>query len=635
MTTVIRSVGAMACALIMCALGASAHADSLPTVNPRIVNGVLTDDFPAVGALLRGSDAESASAWCSGTLIGCSTFLTAGHCIEGRTPGEFFVYLPNAGVFPVASIALHPSYNYPAADVGVLKLATPVTGVGPTAIETDSAPPFGTPGVLVGYGRSGDPLFDYGLKRSGDVVTASCTTIPAPGSNTTSVCWDFTAPIGPPGSNSNTCNADSGGPLLVDLGPGRRVAGTTSGGSSASCNPTDHSYDANVFTYRSFIQAQGGADLANTSCGGGPQVGDPGTTVVALDGSLSNANPDGTHTFSVPNGTTKLRVAMNAVDDGASDFDLYVKEGSAPTTTTYDCGRFGPNQYGVCEFTPPTSGTWYVLVHRFAGSGPYQVTVTEFATACAAPGSDGTSCDDGNACTSSDVCQSGSCVGTPVTDGMPCSDGNACTGPDTCQSGVCNTSPLPNGTPCDDGDPCTRPDTCEAGTCTGTGPVLTCKTAPAGQALFTIDNRSPDTRDRLAWTFHKGPATTLAELGTPTTTTPYALCLYDDVSGTPERRLTKVIPPGAHWKGSIRGFRFFDTTLSTGGIQSITLTTGSAGRSSLMVRGRGQSLGLPGLPLAKQPNVIVQFLNDTTCWSSTYSTAITNGIARFKGKNAN
>src|SRR5262249_6864497 len=156
--------------------------------------------------------------------------------------------------------------------------------------ETTSAPPFGTPAVIAGYGRSGDPLFDYGLKRSGDVTTTSCATIPPPGSNATSVCWDFASPLGPPGTDSNTCNADSGGPLFVDLGSGVRIAGVTSGGSSASCNPTDHSYDANVFTYRSFLEAEGGSDLANTSCGSGPQVGDPGTTVLAFEGTLNNAN---------------------------------------------------------------------------------------------------------------------------------------------------------------------------------------------------------------------------------------------------------------------------------------------------------------------------------------------------------
>ncbi len=309
-----------------------------------------------------------------------------------------------------------------------------------------------------------------------------------------------------------------------------------------------------------------------------------------------------------------------------------MKEGSAPSTTVYDCGRFGPNQYGVCEFTPPTPGTWYVLVHRFAGSGSYQVTVSEFGTACSAPGSDGNPCDDGNPCTTSDVCQSGGCVGTPVANGAPCNDGNTCTGPDTCQAGVCNTSPLANGTPCDDGDPCTRPDTCQAGTCTGTGPVLTCKTAPTGGALLAIDNRTPDTRDRLWWSWHKGPATTFAEFGNPATTTTYALCLYDDVSGTPQRRMTKIIPPGSRWKAYTRGFRFHDTTLAIGGLQSIVLTDGGAGHAGLELRGRGRPLELPGLPFAKQPSVVIQLLNDTTCWSSTYSTATTNGLVRFKAK---
>ncbi len=619
-------------ALASATLGArTAHADELPAIHPRIVNGVLTEDYPTVGALLRGVDAESASSWCSGTLIGCSTFLTAGHCVEGRDPDELWVFLPNAGVFAVQSIARHPSYDFPAADVGVLKLASAVTRVVPTAIETTTVP-FGTPGIIAGFGRNADPSLDYGLKRAGSVLTASCNTIPSPGSNVTSICWDFLAPLGPPGSNSNTCNADSGGPLFVDLGSGRRVAGITSGGSSASCNPTDHSYDANVATYHAFIESEGGADLANTSCGGGTQIGDPGTSVEAFDGTVSGGAPQATHTITVPAGTTLLRVAMNAVDDGVADFDMYVRAGSAASVSTYDCGQFGPNQVGFCEFANPTPGTWYVLVNQYRGSGAYQLTVTEFGTACTLPGSDGLSCDDGNACTASDNCQSGSCVGTPVADGNTCSDGNACTGPDVCHGGVCDSSPVANGTPCDDGDPCTRPDTCQSGACNGTSPIATCKSAAAGNALLTIDNRTPDTRDRLAWTWRKGAGTTFAELGNPTTTTSYALCLYDDVGGVAQRRLRKIIPPGSHWKPYTRGFRFRDSTLETGGIQSITMSDGATGKSSISIRGRGQPLGLPGLPFAKQPGVIIQLVNDTACWSSTHTTASANSLARFRAK---
>lgn len=356
--------------------------------------------------------------------------------------------------------------------------------------------------------------------------------------------------------------------------------------------------------------------------------------MVALDfeGTVNSATPDATHSFTVPSGTTVLRIAMNAVDDGASDFDLYVKAGSAPTTSLYDCGRFGPNQFGVCEFTAPAAGTWHVLVHRWSGGGTYQVTATQFGTLCSLPGSDGGACDDENPCTTGDQCQAGACTGTPAVDGTSCNDDNACTGPDSCQSGTCVANPVADGTPCDDGDPCSRPDTCQAGACSGVSPVTTCKAVPAGQALLMVDNRSPDSRDRFSWTWRKGAATSHGELGNPLLNTSYALCLYDTASGIPQRRLTKVIPPGTKWKSFAHGFRFHDGTLATGGIQSVVVAEGLVGKSSVQVRGKGQPLTLPGLPFTKQPSVVVQLLNDTTCWTSTHSTAITNNIAKFKAK---
>jgi cysteine-rich repeat protein len=141
------------------------------------------------------------------------------------------------------------------------------------------------------------------------------------------------------------------------------------------------------------------------------------------------------------------------------------------------------------------------------------------------PKANGTACNDGNACTQSDTCQSGTCTGAnPVTctaldqchdvgtcnpangtcsnpaksDGAACNDGNACTQSDSCQSGtctganpvactaldqchdvgVCNPSngtcsnPVKsNGSPCNDGNACTQSDTCQSGTCTGANPV--------------------------------------------------------------------------------------------------------------------------------------------------------------------
>src|SRR5213593_3517775 len=139
---------------------------------------------------------------------------------------------------------------------------------------------------------------------------------------------------------------------------------------------------------------------------------------------------------------------------------------------------------------------------------------------------DGKSCDDGNACTRTDTCQGGTCVGAnpvvcvasdqchtagacnPATgacsnpaksNGAPCDDGNDCTQTDTCQAGAClGTNPVvctasdqchsagtcnpatgacsnpakPNAAPCNDGNDCTQSDTCQGGACVGTNPVV-------------------------------------------------------------------------------------------------------------------------------------------------------------------
>jgi cysteine-rich repeat protein len=83
----------------------------------------------------------------------------------------------------------------------------------------------------------------------------------------------------------------------------------------------------------------------------------------------------------------------------------------------------------------------------------------------------GTSCDDGNACTQTDTCQSGTCTGTnPVV----CAALDQCHVAGTCdtQTGTCSNPAQTNGTSCNDGDACTQTDTCQSGTCTGTNPVV-------------------------------------------------------------------------------------------------------------------------------------------------------------------
>ena len=83
-------------------------------------------------------------------------------------------------------------------------------------------------------------------------------------------------------------------------------------------------------------------------------------------------------------------------------------------------------------------------------------------------GNTGNSCNDGDACTTDDVCNNGNCIGTPIA----CSDNNPCT-VDSCDPNTgCVFIYVSSGTACDDGNACTTGDVCNNGSCSGT--VIDC-----------------------------------------------------------------------------------------------------------------------------------------------------------------
>jgi hypothetical protein len=78
----------------------------------------------------------------------------------------------------------------------------------------------------------------------------------------------------------------------------------------------------------------------------------------------------------------------------------------------------------------------------------------------------GTSCNDGDACTRTDRCRAGTCLGSNL---VVCSASDTCHTAGICDpaDGTCSNPPKPDGTSCSDGDGCTNGDTCQGGTCTG------------------------------------------------------------------------------------------------------------------------------------------------------------------------
>jgi hypothetical protein len=101
-------------------------------------------------------------------------------------------------------------------------------------------------------------------------------------------------------------------------------------------------------------------------------------------------------------------------------------------------------------------------------SNPCTIDACDAASGCSHvavdAGADGTpTCSDGNSCTTGDTCAAGLCVGVTVA----CADDNFCTD-DTCNpdSGLCVY--VPNTASCDDGVACSTGDVCNGGSCMGT-----------------------------------------------------------------------------------------------------------------------------------------------------------------------
>jgi len=68
-------------------------------------------------------------------------------------------------------------------------------------------------------------------------------------------------------------------------------------------------------------------------------------------------------TMAVPAGATNL---VFSISGGTGDADLYVKFGSAPTLTSYDCRPYVSGNSESCPIATAQAGTYYVMVNAYA-----------------------------------------------------------------------------------------------------------------------------------------------------------------------------------------------------------------------------------------------------------------------------
>lgn len=110
-------------------------------------------------------------------------------------------------------------------------------------------------------------------------------------------------------------------------------------------------------------------DLNANGCAGsgsGGGGGGGGTGVEPVTGSVSNLSDNSgwtRYTWTIPEGVSTMNVSISG---GSGDADLYMRYGTRPTTSNYDCRPYLNGNNETCTFNNPSSGTWHIGIRAYS-----------------------------------------------------------------------------------------------------------------------------------------------------------------------------------------------------------------------------------------------------------------------------
>ncbi len=168
------------------------------------------------------------------------------------------------------------------------------------------------------------------------------------------------------------------GTFTATDGPASGRASTAVPTSEISTTPVGQSLQlsgtgskASDFTWQAPRTSSFGACNTGQTLSGAPAGPVALSNGVTLSNQTASTGTALNYTLAVPAGATNLSFAISG---GTGDADMFVRFGSTPTTTTYDCRPFLTGNAETCNFAAPQAGTWYVMLNAFTSFSGLSIT---------------------------------------------------------------------------------------------------------------------------------------------------------------------------------------------------------------------------------------------------------------------